>query len=355
MIDLGDARIVRGVETRTLSPENPTGEPGMGARAQPGVENQAHDLGVGWKARPKLHLRQGETASLGEFRGCGVVGRVWMTFSDGYNFAKLGILRAFFDGCPHPSIEAPVGAFFGCAWGRYAQVSSRYLNVNPSLGLECYHTMPFRRSVRFELENIGCNPTRPVEVYYAIDVEVLPSIPDDAGYFGAQYNLSNPALDGLHPVLDVQGVGHWLGVCAAWRANEFNWWGEGMWLAYRDEDEHPTNVWPGTEDFVGGSYDFRSPVTGEYVPYSNERTWFVEYPRPDYKHSARCFGLYRWLSPRLHFDGRLRVVAQVMGSRDSDGAFIKRRDTVATVAAYRALDLPTASRPLPCRADLERF
>jgi hypothetical protein len=368
--------LIRDAESRTISAENPTGLPGMGCLAEPERGNPAHELGRGWKARPRVTVAPGETLTLGEMEGRGVIGRIWVTFTDEDNFSKLGIIRGYFDRSPVPSFRCPIGSFFNCAWGRYAQVSSAYAAVNPRLGLECYHLMPFRREFRIELENTGSHPAH---VYYSIDLELVRDVPRNAGYFGAQYHLSNPATEGVHTVLDVKGRGHWKGFYAGWRSNEFNWWGEGMWLVYPDRRDDPvrverpslhgrvgralaaveeggaTQVWPGTEDMVGGAFDFIDPATGDYRPYSNPYTGMVQYPARGYKDSSRCFGLYRWLRPPVHFDGSLLVVNQVLGVRHSDGMFAKRCDSVVTTSVVYTRDLPEEQPPLPSRSDLERL
>ena len=373
--------MIRDAQSRTISAENPTGQPDMGCIAEPERGNPAFELGRGWKARPRVTIEPGETVTLGEFEGRGVVGRIWVTFTDEDNFSKLGIIEGYFDRCPIPSFRCPIGSFFNCAWGRYVQISSLYGAVNPKLGLESYHLMPFRREFRFTLTNTGSHPAH---LYYSIDFELVDEVPRRAGYFNAQYHLSNPATEGVHTVLDIQGRGHWKGFYAGWRSNEFNWWGEGMWMAYPNHraeepvclprpdphDDRPvrdrallrfmerkgaTNVWPGTEDVVGGGFDFIDPATGDYKTYSNPYTGMVQYPSRNYKDSSRCFGLYRWLKPPIHFDRSLLVVNQVLGVRHSDGMFAKRCDSVGTTAIAYTSGLPEVEPVLPSRSDLERF
>lgn len=380
LIDIYGDTVLKKTKMRTISPENPTGLPGQACLVEPGPGNQAYELGKGYKARPKIVVDPGQTVTMGEFEGNGAIGRIWATFDDADNASKLLILEGRFDRSPIPSFKCPIGSFFCTAWGQYGQVSSRYATVNPR-GFESYHLMPFRKDFQITVENIG---SRPATLYYSIDFELIDEpIPSCVGYFNAQYNLSNPALNGLHPVVDIEGSGHWKGVSAAWRSNEFNWWGEGMWLTFPDHGmkpllwsaasqatyrarqdqrllklmraQSPTNVWQGTEDFFGGGYDFIDPETGMYKSFSTPHTGMVEYPQRGYRDSPRRFGLYRWLQPAVSFEKSFIAACQVMGVRHSDGHFATRHDSVATTAIVYTKDLPRRQPYLPPRASLEAF
>lgn len=371
--------LIRDAESLTISAENPTGRPGMGCLEEPERGNPAYELGRGWKARPRITVRPGETVTLGAMQGPGVVGRIWVTFNDEDNFSKLGIIKGYFDGSPVPSFKCPIGSFFNNAWGQNGQISSLFNAVNPKLGLESYHLMPFRKDFRIELENAG---SYPVNVYYSIDLERVPKLPPNAGYFNAQYRLTPPNKDGVRTVLDVkdQGRGHLKGFYASWRANEFNWWGEGLWLAFPGRRDKPpirlgrpmfeedgvkkalaavngggaTNVWPGTEDVVGGAYDFIDKTTGDTRSYTNPYTGLVHYPARGYKDPSRRFGFYRWFRPPIHFEDSLLLVNQILGVRHSDGMFAKRGDSVATTAIFYTSELPKQEPALPSRRELEQ-
>jgi len=52
-------------------------------------------------------------------------------------------------------VECPVGDFFACGWGRYAQISSLAVCVNPGSAFNSYWQMPFRKGFKVTLENIA--------------------------------------------------------------------------------------------------------------------------------------------------------------------------------------------------------
>jgi hypothetical protein len=88
---------------------------------------------------------------LGDIEGPGAIQQIWITPAH-VRWRDL-ILRIYWDGQEHPSVEAPLGDFFACGWGRYAQVNSLAVCVNPGRAFNCYWEMPFRKGARITLEN----------------------------------------------------------------------------------------------------------------------------------------------------------------------------------------------------------
>src|SRR5450631_2301229 len=121
---LSDAR------TRSISPENFSGEPGKGGMAIEGTgAHAARDLGQGWKVSPSVQISPGQTFVLAAIDGPGVIQSMWFT---GRNFGRDVILRIFWDDQPQPSVECPIRDFFASGWGPYAQLSSVAVAVNPN-------------------------------------------------------------------------------------------------------------------------------------------------------------------------------------------------------------------------------
>lgn len=152
---LGNLARLSRAETRSISPENPTGEKGKGAMAVPDGKGPARDLGQGWKVAPYIIVAPGETRALAEIEGSGAIQQIWMTPSGHW---RHSILRFYWDGSDTPSVESPIGDFFACGWNQYAQVSSLAVCVNPRNGLCSYWEMPFRKSCRITISNIGIEP-----------------------------------------------------------------------------------------------------------------------------------------------------------------------------------------------------
>jgi hypothetical protein len=192
--------------SRSISPENFSGESGQGGWATDGTgAYAARDLGQGWKISPSVRIAPGETFSLAAIDGPGVIQSMWFT---GRKLNRDAILRVYWDGQVQPSVESPLQDFFTVGWGPFAQVSSLPVAVNPNNGLNCFWQMPFRRSARLTLENRG---PEPIVCYYQMNY-VLTDVPDDAAYFHAQFRRTNPLpYKNVYTVLEgVRGDEQWL-------------------------------------------------------------------------------------------------------------------------------------------------
>jgi hypothetical protein len=351
-LHLGNLSRLSSARTRSISPENPTGEKGKGAMAAEGLASRAaRDLGQGWKVSPYVHIQPGQTHTLAEIGESGAIQHIWLTPTGHW---RHSILRIHWDGQAQPSVQCPVGDFFACGWGQYAQVSSLPVCVNPASALNCYWQMPFRKSCRITLQNIGLEQ---MTLYYQITY-ALTDLPDDAAYFHAQFRRVNPLpYQQVYTILDgVNGRGHYVGTYLAWGANNCGWWGEGEIKFYLDGDgESPTICGTGTEDYFCGSYDFDlGKERGGYREFTTPYSGLAQVIRPDglYQSQTR-FGLYRWhIMDPIRFQQDLRVTIQAIGWR-TGGRYLPLQDDIASVA-YWYQSLPTAPFPnLPDRDYLE--
>ena len=338
-------------QSRSISPENPTGEKGNGGRAQTGSASEsARDLGPGWKINPFLVIAGGETREIATIEGPGVIQQIWMTPGGPW---RSTIIRIYWDDSETPSVECPVGDFFACGWGEYAAVCSLAICVNPGSAFNCYWQMPFRKGCRITLTNRDQTEKR---YYYQINY-ALTSVPDDAAYFHAQFRRVNPLpYKEVYTILDgVKGQGHYIGTYMAWGVNNKGWWGEGEIKFYLDGDqEFPTICGTGTEDYFCGSYNFENAKTKQYEEYTTPYAGLPQVIRPDGVYSSQTrFGLYRWHIPDpIRFKTDLRVTIQALGWR-SEGRYLPLQDDIASVAFWYQM-LPTAPFPaLPDRDYLE--
>src|SRR5260370_31401602 len=88
--------------------------------------------------------------------GPGVITHVWFTIAArSANHLKELVLRGYWAGTEKPSVEAPVGDFFGLNLGQYAIYQSAYLACSPGKSLNCYFAMPYKKSARFTVTNEG--------------------------------------------------------------------------------------------------------------------------------------------------------------------------------------------------------
>lgn len=338
-------------ESRSISPENFTGAKGKGGMAEEGTGAAcARDLGPGWKISPSVAIEAGTTFEMADIEGPGTIEQIWLTPTGNWRFS---ILRIYWDDQQHPSVECPVGDFFACGWGQYAQVSSLAVCVNPGSAFNCYWSMPFRRRCRITLENIASDDMR---LYYQINYALAP-VSDEAAYFHAQFRRVNPLpYKEVYTLLDgVEGQGHFAGTYMAWGVNNSGWWGEGEIKFYLDGDrEFPTICGTGTEDYFCGSYNFENKASGQYQEYTTPYAGMPQVLRPDgvYRSQMR-FGLYRWhITDPVRFKKDLRVTIQALGWREG-GRYLPLQDDIASVAYWYQTLPGEPFPPLPERDFLE--
>ncbi|MBA8795607.1 hypothetical protein FHX74_003243 [Friedmanniella endophytica] len=340
-----DLSRLRDVRSRAITPENPDGRPGGGARATEGTgAHAARDLGLGWKVSPSVDVPAGATHPVARIEGSGRITHLWVTTHRSH-WRRL-VLRMHWDGSDEPAVEVPLGDFFASGWGRFAQVSSAMVAVNPHGGFNSYWTMPFRTGAVITLENLG---DQQATVYYQVDYEVEDAdrTPAEHGYFHAQYRRSDPLVAGeVHPILaGIAGRGHYVGTYLAWGVNSPGWWGEGEVKFYLDDDtDFPTVCGTGTEDYFGGAWNFDVPGRG-YTEFSTPYLGLPQVLRPDgLYHSQQRFGMYRWHVPDpVHFATALDVEVQALGWQ-SGGRYLPLHDDIASTAFFY-LDAPSTSRP----------
>jgi hypothetical protein len=348
-MSMGNLPRLSKAKTRSISPENFTGEKGKGGMATDGTgAHCARDLGQGWKMSPSIRIEPGECRTLADIQGPGAIQQIWMTPTGNRRFS---ILRVHWDGQEQPSVECPIGDFFCSTWGGYAPVSSLAVCVNPGSAFNCYWEMPFRRRARFTLTNIA---DEAMTLYYQINY-TLTEVPEDAAYFHAQFRRANPLpYKEVYTILDgVRGRGHYVGTHMAWGVNNTGWWGEGEIKFFMDGDgDFPTICGTGTEDYFCGSYNF--DVGGRYTEFTTPYAGLYQVVQPDGAYqSQQRFGLYRWhVMDPVRFDEDLRVTIQALGWR-SGHRYLPLQDDIASVA-YWYQALPTAPFPgLPQRDELE--
>lgn len=256
-----------------------------------------------WKA-----IAAGETLVLGEIEGPGVVSHIWMTFrSTEKHFLRKGILRVFWDDESAPSVESPIGDFFGAGHGKTVNFSSLPIQMSPEdgRGFNCFFPMPFRKKARIEIANE--NSSQDLVAYYYIDYELWPELPENIAYFHAQWrreqgvsrdesnlvkslapnNLKDFALEPFvannifefqgqnktgrdnYVILDAQGKGHYVGcffyVHNMRETDQWDWYGEGDDMIFIDGDSWPPSLHgTGTEDYFSMAWCPSQSYASEY-------------------------------------------------------------------------------------------
>jgi len=339
-MNMGNLSKMSNAKTRSISPENFSGGKGKGGMADPGKTNDrnmanatfaAKELGVGWKVNPYINVNSKETITIAEMEGPGAIQHIWMTPTGNW---RLSILRFYWDDEKEPSIEVPVGDFFGMAWNEYAPLNSLAITVNPGSAFNCYWKMPFRKKCKITLENV--NEKDAMRLYYQIDY-TLTDVDDNEAYLHAQYRRSNPTKGAIHNILDgVKGKGQYVGTFMAIGVTNNGWWGEGEIKFFLDGDkDFATIVGTGTEDYFCGSYNFENKRTKQYEPFSTAYAGLHQVTKPDnvYKSQQR-FGMYRWhIQDPVRFEKDFKVNIQDLGWR-GNGRYLAQHSDISTVAFW---------------------
>jgi hypothetical protein len=351
-MNMGNLFRLSDAKTRSISPESATGEPGKGgmtALEQGNARNAARELGQGWKVNPFVHIEAGKTFTLAEIDGSGAIQHIWMTPTGNW---KYSILRFYWDDEKEPSVEVPVGDFFGMGWNEFAPLNSIAVTVNPGSAFNCYWTMPFRKKCKVTMENIGAER---MTLYYQIDY-TLTQVPDDAAYFHAQYRRSNPTKGSIHTLVDgIKGKGQYVGTYIAWGVNNNGWWGEGEIKFFMDgDDKFPTIIGTGTEDYFCGSYNFENKKTHQYQEFSTAYAGLHQVIRPDGLYtSQQRFGMYRWhIMDPVRFNNGLKITIQDLGWR-SGGRYLPQQSDISSVVYWYQAEPHGSFQKLPAVNDLE--
>jgi hypothetical protein len=249
-------------------------------------------------------IAPGATQELFRSDGPGVITHIWFTIAaQSANHLKEIVIRAYWDGNSKPSVEVPVGDFFGLNLGQYVIYQSAFLNCSSIKALNCYFAMPFRRSAVITATNEG---KQPVNSFYSnIDYQLVPSLPDDIVYFHAQYRQRTPNTavsyapgekelntDGKtnYVFAETRGRGHLMGVTMGVLQNTDNWFGEGDDMIFIDDESKPAIIGTGTEDYINGAWDFGGRDGAVPFAHLYNGAQFIQSP----EHGGGRYLMYRW-------------------------------------------------------------
>jgi hypothetical protein len=345
-------------KSRSIGPENFTGAKGQGGMATDGTGAKASkELGQGWKVSPSVIINPQTTFTLAEIEGQGSIQHIWMTPSGNW---RLSILRIYWDDEKNPSVECPVGDFFGMGWGQYSPLQSLAIAVNSGSGFNCYWPMPFHKKCKITMEDIGDDA---MTLYYQVDY-ILTDVPDNAAYFHAQFRKANPIhyKEDYVIVDNIKGKGQYVGTYLALEPHNNGWWGEGEVKFYLDGDtKFPTICGTGTEDYFCGSYDFSTrqknaavTAASEYTEFCSPYSGLPQIIRGDGHYNVmQRFGMYRWhISDPIRFEKDLKVTIQDLGWQ-SGGRYLPLQDNISSVAYWYQMEPHTPFPKLPSKQELE--
>ena len=253
----------------------------------------------------RLHVAPGETVTIAETSGAGIVTHIWCTVAcDSTHYLRKIVLRAYWDGEDTPSIECPLGDFFGMGHGQTANFASLPLQTSPQDGksFNCYFPMPFADGMRITIQSECADE---VLFYYYVDLELHDRLEGGLGRFHAQWRRAipegrseagltnevflfgnvNPDGQDNYTILDATGHGHYVGCLLSTyslrRAKDWDWYGEGDDMI-----------------FVDGEPGLLAPETGRKPQIADEEIRPVLRTRPESRPGAND----AW-PPTLHGTG----------------------------------------------------
>lgn len=273
-----------------------------------------------------IKVEPGETVTLFDHDGAGCITHFYiaMVLADVTDY-RDAILRCYWDGAEHPSVQVPLGDFFGVAHGRIREFQSSMVAVNGGLGggshaLNSYFPMPFATGARMTLENRGGATLGGAlgNVWFHVDYETYEAAPsEEVLRFHATYRQERPtAAVGDQPnvtlhdavnltgsdnyvALDAVGSGKMVGlVLEIENAQGTSWYGEGDDMVFIDGETWPPSIHgTGSEEIFGGGAcptdEYAGPYTGYHLIDSIDYDGLV--------------GMYRWYVPDpIHFSSSLR-------------------------------------------------
>jgi hypothetical protein len=223
-------------------------------------------------------IAPGQSLTVLDVDGPGTLTHIWFTLSsrEATHLKKL-VLRMYWDREPTPSVETPLGDFFGLGLGDYHTWESEFLSVAHERALNSFFPMPFQKHARITVSNEGQQMVD--AFYFNLDYRAhAHPLPEEILYFHAQFrqaqpnrgwtnewtNNGDPRVDDVKNLygkdnyvwMEAAGKGHYVGVTMSILQNQDFWWGEGDDMFFIDGDPHPSITGTGSEDYFLGAYDF---------------------------------------------------------------------------------------------------
>jgi hypothetical protein len=261
---------------------------------------------------------------IADISGAGCIKHIWFTIQNSdKNHLRKVVIRMFWDNENTPSIEVPIGDFFGIGHGLRKNYWCLPLSMGPEDGqsYNCWWPMPFATHARIEIDN---DTKRSSTFYYHIDYEEYDKLPEDQGRFHAQWRRCNPCQGFVEEVprdvlntikntdfsknyviLEAEGKGHYVGcnlnIHNLRIVEGYNWPGEGDDMTFIDDDPSKTIYGTGTEELFGTAW---SPTQEFYTPY-----YGIIYPGGKNHSGKITYYRYHILDP-IYFTKKIKVTIE---------------------------------------------
>ena len=273
-------------------------------------------------------IQPGDRVTIFDVKGAGVINHIWITIAPMRIERNDIILRMYWDGNDFPSVESPIGPFFGQGWNESYNFTSLPLAAGPAsgTGLVSYFAMPFSKGAKIEIEN---QTDRVITAFFFyVDYIETPGLGKDVGRFHAWYNhelteaypegeaewglfapqhLNTDGKDN-YVFADIKGKGHFIGINYYVHCPSPMWYGEGDDMWFIDDESVPRLFGTGTEDFFNTSWSpkekYEHPCYG-YPRVNNDEGWLGR------THVYRFF-----INDPIYFEKSLKATIEHGGSNN---------------------------------------
>ena len=246
------------------------------SRRREGTSRRISSWDVTGRNNDAWPVEPGETKTLADLKGAGVIRHLWFTISaEDPLYLRQCILRIYWDGQDQPSVETPVGDFFGVGHGKVASYSCAALNMSANrndsqhAAMNCYFPMPYSEGARITVENQG--EKRVGSWYFYVDYDALPRLDREELRFHAWWNRENPCTPAPVPpggdpdvnlsdaenylFMEATGAGHFVGANLSVHNLCGGWWGEGDDMFMIDGQKWPPDLHgTGSEDWYNQAW-----------------------------------------------------------------------------------------------------
>lgn len=295
------------------------------------------------------NIHAGEAVTLAEMKGPGEISHIWITVGCGEPYwPRKVMLRMYWDGEQKPSVESPIGDFFGLGQGTLYEYASAPFVIGKRRGLNCYWPMPYREGARIEIANEGESSIE--SFYYIVDYRDYDKPFQDHGLFHAKYRQEMPtSLGKNYLVFEASGRGHFVGLNMSVELAKDGWWGAGDAMIWVDGEKDFSVAGTAGEDYFGGAWgyaggSFSSLYLGNPLQ-----------PEQAVNRLGARWNVYRYLIPDpVPFKKEIRMEFEVIEDIPAKEELVYRQDHYSSVAYwYQAephrefFDIPRAPARLP--------
>ena len=212
----------------------------------------------------------GATAELAKLEGAGIITHLWFAIDNSCKvtdplFPRKAVLQMFWDDAEYPSVNVPVGDFFGVGHGRVNNYASALFDMSINEGQQrgafnSWVQMPFHKRARLQLINESDTEIR---IFYYVDYQEWDALPENTFCFHASWRAEMPCRpiplingkeganltgDDNYVILDTEGEGTCIGCNLSIDNHAGGWWGDD--IIFIDGEPFPGSLHgTGTEDY----------------------------------------------------------------------------------------------------------